>query len=40
LLQLYQLFRRSVKDHEHTFGKEFLTSIPKSLREYIENINF
>ncbi len=40
LLQLFELFRRSARDKEHTFGTDFLSSLPKSLRAYMEDINF
>ena len=40
MVQLYELFVRAAKDREHAFPKELQTSIPKSRREYAENINF
>lgn len=40
MLQLYQLIKRAAKDHELTFSAELLAALPKSEREYEENINF
>lgn len=40
LIQLYQLFSKSAKDTRHEFPFELLSCLPKSLREYMENINF
>jgi hypothetical protein len=40
IVQLYELFRRVYKDSQHTFSDELRASLPKSRREYEENINF
>ena len=40
LIQLYNLFTRAGKDREVSFGQDLLRSLPKSRREYEEEINF
>ena len=40
MMQLYDLLARVAKDSELEFAKELLASLPKSHREYTENINF
>ena len=40
MMQIYDLFTRIAKDSELPFAKELQASLPKSRREYVENINF
>ena len=40
LIQLYNYFVRAGKDIEVSFGQDLLRSLPKSRREYEEEINF
>jgi hypothetical protein len=40
LIQLYNYFIRAGKDIEVSFGQDLLRSLPKSRREYEEEINF
>ena len=39
-MQVYLLFSKAVNDNELLFPYELRKSLPKSYREYIENINF
>lgn len=40
MVQLYLMFSKAVKDKELMFPDELQKSLPKSKREYLENINF
>lgn len=40
LIQLYEIFSKAGKDHMLTFGQDLLRSLPKSRRQYEEEINF
>jgi hypothetical protein len=40
LIQLYELFTRAAQDQEIKFGNDIMRSLPKSRRQYLEEINF
>lgn len=40
MINLYELVMKASKDSEIKFPEEMRAALPKSKREYIENINF